>query len=164
MTRTPVTTRPPPRSRSSPGSAPVRARVPPTPLEEMLLSTTLGSVEVEALESLTLGEVDVLTDVDDTLLSVVDVDVDDNDDDDEEVSVVEVDDVDDVELDETVPSTLESAAGIWSFIAAWAEAPSPTKMTPVASRVTATLRDAKRIGGIPSFLRPVELRMVAAGP
>jgi hypothetical protein len=147
MTRTPVTTRPPPRSRSSPGSAPVRARVPPTPLEEMLLSTTLGSVEVEALESLTLGEVDVLTDVDDTLLSVVDVDVDDNDDDDEEVSVVEVDDVDDVELDETVPSTLESAAGIWSFIAAWAEAPSPTKMTPVASRVTATLRDATRIWG-----------------
>ena len=76
----------------------------------MLLSTTLGSVEVEALESLTLGEVEVLTDVDDTLevVSVVDVEVDDVD---ELVSVVEVDDVE-VDDELTVPSTPESAAGI----------------------------------------------------
>lgn len=115
----------------------------------MLLSTTLGSDEVEALESLTLGDVEV--EVEEVEVSVVDVAVDEMDDVDELVSVVEVDDVEEVELDETVPSTPESAAGIWSFIAAWAEAPSPTKMAPVASRVTATLRDAQRMGGVLRF-------------
>jgi hypothetical protein len=107
----------------------------------MLLSTTLGSDEVEALESLTLGDVDeVLIDVEDTE-EVVSVDVEEMDE--VDVSVDEVE----VELDDTVPSAPGSAAGIWSFIAAWAEAPSPTKMIPVASRVAATLRDAQRIGG-----------------
>ena len=138
----------------------MRARVPPTPLDEMLLSTTLGSDDVEALESLTLGDVDeVLTDVDETV-ELVSVDVEEMDEVDVSVDDVEVE----VELEDTVPSAPGSAAGIWSFTAAWAEAPSPTKMTPVASRVAATLRDAQRIGGIPSFFRPVELRMVAAGP
>jgi len=117
----------------------------------MLLSTTLGSVEVEALESLTLGDVDeVLTDVEETV-EVVSVDVEEMEDVDVSVDEVEID----VELEDTVPSAPGSAAGIWSFIAAWAEAPSPTKMTPVASRVTATLRDAQRIGGVPSLFRPV---------
>jgi hypothetical protein len=111
----------------------------------MLLSTTLGSDDVEALESLTLGDVDeVLTDVDETV-ELVSVDVEDMDE--VDVSVDEVE----VELEDTVPSAPGSAAGIWSFTAAWAEAPSPTKMTPVASRVAATLRDAQRIGGVPSF-------------
>ena len=138
----------------------MRARVPPTPLDEMLLSTTLGSDDVEALESLTLGDVDeVLTDVDETV-ELVSVDVEEMDEVDVSVDEVDVE----VELEDTVPSAPGSAAGIWSFIAARAEAPSPTKMTPVASRVTATLRDAQRIGGIPSLFRPVELRMVAAGP
>jgi hypothetical protein len=121
----------------------VRARVPPTPLDEMLLSTTLGSDDVEALESLTLGDVDeVLTDVDETV-ELVSVDVEEMDEVDVSVDEVEVE----VELEDTVPSAPGSAAGIWSFTAAWAEAPSPTKMTPVASRVAATLRDAQRIGG-----------------
>ncbi|MET0739307.1 MAG: hypothetical protein ABW035_13585, partial [Acidimicrobiales bacterium] len=128
-----------------PGSAPVRARVPPTPLDEMLLSTTLGSDDVEALESLTLGDVDeVLTDVDETV-ELVSVDVEEMDELDMSVDEVEVEV--EVELEDTVPSAPGSAAGTWSFTAAWAEAPSPTKMIPVASRVAATLRDAQRIGG-----------------
>ena len=78
----------------------------------MLLSTTLGSDEVEALESLTLGDVDeVLIDVEDTV-EVVSVDVEEMDE--VDVSVEEVE----VELDDTVPSAPGSAAGIWSFIAA----------------------------------------------
>ena len=92
----------------------MRARVPPTPLDEMLLSTTLGSVEVEALESLTLGDVDeVLTDVEETV-EVVSVDVEEMDEVDVPVDEVDVD----VELEDTVPSAPGSAAGIWSFIAA----------------------------------------------
>ena len=92
----------------------MRARVPPTPLDEMLLSTTLGSDEVEALESLTLGDVDeVLTDVEDTV-EVVSVDVEEMDEVDVSVDEVEVE----VELEDTVPSAPGSAAGIWSFIAA----------------------------------------------
>ena len=84
----------------------------------MLLSTTLGSDDVEALESLTLGDVDeVLTDVDETV-ELVSVDVEEMD------EVTSVDEVEvEVELEDTVPSAPGSAAGIWSFTAAWAEAP-----------------------------------------
>ena len=56
----------------------------------MLLSTTLGSDEVEALESLTLGDVDeVLIDVEDTV-EVVSVDVEEMDEVDVSVDEVEV--------------------------------------------------------------------------
>ncbi|MET0491233.1 MAG: hypothetical protein ABW143_13470 [Acidimicrobiales bacterium] len=85
---------------------------------------------------------EVLTDVDETV-ELVSVDVEEMDEVDVSVDEVEVE----VEVEDTVPSAPGSAAGIWSFTAAWAEAPSPTKMIPVASRVAATLRDAQRIGG-----------------